>query len=99
MFYGNIEYTVKPGDSLSLIATKYGRPGTDWKKIFDLNSDQIKNPDLIQPGQVLKVPIDWDSASFEVVTVPPKIKLSNILIWGSIAGMAFYLYKKKKLVL
>jgi len=99
MFYGNIEYTVKPGDSLSLLATKYGRPGTDWKKIFDLNTDQIKNPDLIQPGQVLKVPVEWDNAGYEIVSIPPKIKLSNVLIWGAVAGMAFYLYKKRKIIL
>jgi nucleoid-associated protein YgaU len=27
-----------------------------WQKIFDANRDQIKDPDLIQPGQKLKIP-------------------------------------------
>ena len=27
-----------------------------WHAIFDANRDKIKNPDLIQPGQVLTLP-------------------------------------------
>lgn len=49
-------YTVVAGDSLSKIAKKiYGDPGR-WKEIFETNKDTIKNPDLIHPGQVLKIP-------------------------------------------
>lgn len=49
-------YTVKSGDSLSKIAKHlYGDP-EKWHAIFDANRDKIKNPDLIQPGQVLTVP-------------------------------------------
>lgn len=47
-------YTVVAGDSLSKIATKY--PGVTWQKIFEANRDQIKNPDLIHPGQKLRIP-------------------------------------------
>ncbi|HZF64407.1 MAG TPA: LysM peptidoglycan-binding domain-containing protein [Chitinophagaceae bacterium] len=47
------EYTVVKGDSLSKIGQKYG---VSWKQIFELNKDQIKNPDLIQPGWKLKIP-------------------------------------------
>ena len=47
-------YTVAPGDSLSKIATKY--KGVTWQKIFEANRDQIKNPDLIHPGQKLRIP-------------------------------------------
>ena len=47
-------YTVAPGDSLSKIATKY--QGVTWQKIFEANRDQIKNPDLIHPGQKLRIP-------------------------------------------
>jgi uncharacterized protein YidB (DUF937 family) len=49
-------YTVKAGDSLSKIAKKLYGDATLWRKIFDANTDQIKNPDLIHPGQVLKIP-------------------------------------------
>ena len=47
-------YTVAAGDSLSKIATKY--KGVTWQKIFEANRDQIKNPDLIHPGQKLRIP-------------------------------------------
>lgn len=47
------EYVVVKGDSLSKIGQKYG---VGWKDIFELNKDQIKNPDLIQPGWKLKIP-------------------------------------------
>jgi nucleoid-associated protein YgaU len=47
-------YTVAAGDSLSKIAAKY--KGVTWQKIFEANRDQIKNPDLIHPGQKLRIP-------------------------------------------
>ena len=49
-------YTVQKGDSLSKIAKhEYGN-ANDWKKIFEANRDVIKDPDLIYPGQELKIP-------------------------------------------
>jgi nucleoid-associated protein YgaU len=47
-------YTVQKGDSLSKIAKKY--PGLTWQKIYEVNKDQIKDPDLIYPGQKLVIP-------------------------------------------
>lgn len=49
-------YTVVGGDSLSKIAKKFYGDANQWKKIFDANTDKIKNPDLIHPGQVLTIP-------------------------------------------
>lgn len=49
-------YTVVGGDSLSKIAKKfYGNAGK-WREIFEANRDRISNPDMIQIGQVLKIP-------------------------------------------
>lgn len=49
-------YTVVKGDSLSKIAkTLYGSAGK-WKVIYEANKDLIKNPDLIYPGQVFRIP-------------------------------------------
>lgn len=54
-------YTVAAGDSLSKIAKKqYGKAGK-WRAIYEANRDQIDDPDLIHPGQVLRLPaIDLD---------------------------------------
>lgn len=49
-------YTVRSGDTLSGIAKReYGDAG-QWKRIFEANRDKIDNPDLIHPGQELKIP-------------------------------------------
>lgn len=53
-------YTVKSGDSLSKIAARYG--GLSWQDIFEANRDQIKDPDLIHPGQTLRIPRRGQSA-------------------------------------
>ena len=49
-------YTVVSGDSLSKISKRLYGDAAKWKKIYEANTDQIKNPDLIYPGQVLKIP-------------------------------------------
>ena len=49
-------YTVQSGDSLSKIAKHVYGDANKWHAIFDANRDKIKNPDLIQPGQVLTLP-------------------------------------------
>ncbi len=49
-------YTVKPGDTLSKIAKEtLGNPGA-YMEIFNANRDQLHDPNLIKPGQVLKIP-------------------------------------------
>ncbi len=49
-------YEVMAGDSLSKISKKFYGDAKQWKRIFEANRDQIKNPDLIRPGQKLKIP-------------------------------------------
>jgi hypothetical protein len=49
-------YVVKEGDSLSKIAKSELGDGNRWPEIFDLNKDQIKNPNLIFPDQRLIMP-------------------------------------------
>jgi nucleoid-associated protein YgaU len=49
-------YTVVAGDSLSKIAKAHYGDANQWRRIWDANKDLIKNPDLIYPGQVLKIP-------------------------------------------
>lgn len=49
-------YTVVAGDSLSKIAKRYYGDANQWRRIHEANRDQIANPDLIHPGQRLKIP-------------------------------------------
>ena len=49
-------YTVVKGDSLSKIAKRQYGDMNQWPRIYEANRDQIKNPDLIYPGQKLKIP-------------------------------------------
>jgi nucleoid-associated protein YgaU len=49
-------YTVVAGDSLSKIAKRFYGDANKWSRIHEANRDQIKNPDLIYPGQKLRIP-------------------------------------------
>jgi nucleoid-associated protein YgaU len=49
-------YTVKKGDSLSKIAKQVYGDASQWRRIYEANKDQIKNPDLIYPDQVFEIP-------------------------------------------
>jgi nucleoid-associated protein YgaU len=49
-------YTVKAGDTLSKIAKEHLGNAGAYMKIFDLNKDQLTDPDKIKPGQVLRLP-------------------------------------------
>jgi nucleoid-associated protein YgaU len=47
-------YRVEPGDYLAKIAAKEGI--SNWKKIYELNKDKIKDPNIILPGWDLNLP-------------------------------------------
>lgn len=49
-------HTVVRGDTLWHIAKRYLGNGARWKEIYNLNKDKIKNPNLIYPGQIFKIP-------------------------------------------
>ena len=50
-----IEYTVKEGDTLAKIATKYH---TNVNAIMAINL-QIKDVNIVKPGTVIKVPMNF----------------------------------------
>jgi nucleoid-associated protein YgaU len=49
-------YTVKAGDTLSGIAKEHLGSAGAYMKIFELNKDQLTDPNKIKPGQVLRLP-------------------------------------------
>lgn len=49
-------HTVAKGENLWKIAEKYLGNGSRYPEIVAANSPPIKNPDLIQPGWVLRIP-------------------------------------------
>jgi nucleoid-associated protein YgaU len=54
-------YTVEKGDNLSSISKRFYGKSKYWRQIFDANRDTIENPDLIYPGQTIRLPaIDTD---------------------------------------
>ena len=55
-YQGFVQHTVAPGDSLWAIAGQFYGDGAQYPRLFEANRDQIDNPDLIFPGQVLRVP-------------------------------------------
>jgi len=55
-YHGFTQDTVQSGDTLSAMAQKwYGNPNL-FSRLFEANRDQIVNPNLIFPGQVLRIP-------------------------------------------
>ena len=53
---GAIEYVIKAGDNLVLIASEQTRASENWRRIADFN--QIQNPASIKVGQRIWIPKD-----------------------------------------
>ncbi len=49
-------YVIEKGDTLSAIAKKYYGNANDYPKIFEANREVIKDPNLIFPGQKIRIP-------------------------------------------
>ena len=55
---GNVEYyVIQSGDSLSKIAEKFYQNAMEYPRIFEANREVIKDPDLIYPGQKIRIPM------------------------------------------
>lgn len=53
---------VQPGNTLWAMSQQQFGDGARYMRIFDANRDQIRNPDLIYPGQVFILPQNTDEA-------------------------------------
>ncbi|MGF1546240.1 MAG: peptidoglycan-binding protein LysM [Thiotrichales bacterium] len=49
-------YTIAKGDTLSAIAKKFYGKASDYPRIFEANREVIKDPNLIFPGQKIRIP-------------------------------------------
>ena len=50
-------YTVRPGDSLSAIAGRAYHNQNAWPVLYYANRSKIHSADVIEPGQVLRIPV------------------------------------------
>ena len=50
-------YEIQKGDTLSAISKRFLGNAMDYDKIFEANREVIKDPDLIYPGQKIRIPL------------------------------------------
>jgi nucleoid-associated protein YgaU len=51
-------YVIEKGDTLSAIAKRFLGNAMDYPKIFEANREVIQDPDLIYPGQKIRIPME-----------------------------------------
>lgn len=57
-----IEHKVEAGDNLYLLAAYYLENARLWRDIYNENRDKISNPNILETGMILKIPVkkkDW----------------------------------------
>lgn len=50
-------YKVQKSDTLQKISKKFYNSYSKWQPIYEANKDVITNPDVLQPGMSLKIPV------------------------------------------
>lgn len=64
---GPARYTVRRGDTLWGIAKHYLGDGARWLQVWHLNQRQIRNPNLIHPHQLVRLPTQRSQARVTTV--------------------------------
>lgn len=68
---------VQPGNSLWVIAHRAYGSGTRYTVIFAANRSQIRDPNLIYPGQVINVPASVETRAGIAMEDPPAVSSSG----------------------
>lgn len=73
-------HTVVPGDTLWGIAAKFLKDPYRWPQVWRLNAEQVKNPQRIYPGQVVRLldTTDGPVLALETVQVQRKIYVEEL---------------------
>ena len=53
-----VNYKVEKDDTLQKISKKFYGSYSKWPRIYKANRSQIKNPNFLKPGIILKIPMD-----------------------------------------
>jgi LysM repeat protein len=63
------KYTVRPGDSLSVIAARFYHKTSAWPVLYYANRSQVRSADVLAAGQVLRIPAE--PARIPAAPAPP----------------------------
>jgi LysM repeat protein len=61
---------VRPGDTLWRIARQQSGHGSWWPQIWQANRDQLRRPDRLVVGTMLRLPLSWSSGVQAVIPDP-----------------------------
>ena len=60
-----VDYTIANGDTLQKISKKFYGSYSKWTMIYELNKDVIGDPNRIQPGVTIRIPVEGTSENLK----------------------------------
>jgi nucleoid-associated protein YgaU len=69
-------YVVQKGDTLWGISAKFLREPWRWPQIWRLNKEQIKNPHLIFPGEIVR--LDRATGTLSIARLEPRVRVEEL---------------------